>query len=68
MALFACTAALPVLLMTSAVPVLGAQGSSPRTRTKMDTDWPVQSKIHVPLFAARTLNDTGQSRVTLSLR
>ena len=29
---------------------------------------PVQSKIRVPLFAARTLNATGQSRVTLSLR
>ena len=29
---------------------------------------PVQSKIRAPLFAARTLNATGQSRVTLSLR
>ena len=29
---------------------------------------PVQSTILVPLFAARTLNATGQSRVTLSLR
>ena len=29
---------------------------------------PVQSKIRVPLFATRTLNATGQSRVTLSLR
>ena len=29
---------------------------------------PVQSKIRVPLCAARTLNATGQSRVTLSLR
>ena len=29
--------------------------------------WPVQSKIRVPLFAARTLNATGQYRVTLSL-
>ena len=29
---------------------------------------PVQSKIRVPIFSARTLNDTGQSRVTLSLR
>ena len=29
---------------------------------------PVQSKIRVPLFAARTLNATGQSRVTRSLR
>ena len=28
---------------------------------------PVQSKIRVPLFAARTLNATGQYRVTLSL-
>ena len=27
----------------------------------------VQSKIHAPLFAARTLNATGQYRVTLSL-
>ena len=30
--------------------------------------WPVQRKIRAPLFAARTLNATGQSRVTLSLR
>ena len=29
---------------------------------------PVQSKIRVPLFAPRTLNATGPSRVTLSLR
>ena len=29
---------------------------------------PVQSKIRVLLFAARTLNATGQCRVTLSLR
>ena len=29
---------------------------------------PVQSKIRVPLFAARTLNYAGQYRVTLSLR
>ena len=29
---------------------------------------PVQSKICVPLFAARTLNATGQPRVTQSLR
>ena len=29
---------------------------------------PVQSRIRVPLFAARTLNVTGQYRVTLSLR
>ena len=29
---------------------------------------PVQSKIRVPLFAARTLNAAGQSRVTLSPR
>ena len=29
---------------------------------------PVQSQIRVPLFAARTLNAAGQSRVTLSLR
>ena len=29
---------------------------------------PVQSKVRVPLFAARTLNAAGQSRVTLSLR
>ena len=29
---------------------------------------PVQSKIRVPLFAARTLNATGQYRATLSLR
>ena len=29
---------------------------------------PVQSKTRAPLFAARTLNATGQSRVTLSLR
>ena len=29
---------------------------------------PVQSRIRVPLFAASTLNATGQSRVTLSLR
>ena len=29
---------------------------------------PVRSKIRVPLFATRTLNATGQSRVTLSLR
>ena len=29
---------------------------------------PVQSKVHAPLCAARTLNVTGQSRVTLSLR
>ena len=28
---------------------------------------PVQSKTRVPLFAARTLNATGQYRVTLSL-
>ena len=28
----------------------------------------VQSKIRVPLFAARTLNAAGQYRVTLSLR
>ena len=28
---------------------------------------PVQSKIRAPLFAARTLNATGQYRVTLSL-
>ena len=30
--------------------------------------WPVQSKIRAPLFAARPLNATSQSRVTLSLR
>ena len=30
--------------------------------------WPVQSKIRVPLFAECTLNATGPSRVTLSLR
>ena len=29
---------------------------------------PSTSKIRAPLFAARTLNATGQSRVTLSLR
>ena len=29
---------------------------------------PVQSKIRVPLFVARTLNATGQCRVTLSLQ
>ena len=29
---------------------------------------PVQSKIRVPLFAARTLNAVGQYRVTLSLQ
>ena len=29
---------------------------------------PVQSQIRAPLFAARTLNATGQSRVTLSLQ
>ena len=29
---------------------------------------PVQSKLRVPLFATRTLNATGLSRVTLSLR
>ena len=33
-----------------------------------DTTRPVQSKIRVPLFAARTLNAIGQYRVTLSLR
>ena len=30
--------------------------------------WPVQSKLRAPLFATRTLNATGPSRVTLSLR
>ena len=34
----------------------------------MQNVWPVQSRIRVPLFAARTLNATRQSRVTLSLR
>ena len=29
---------------------------------------PAQHKIRVPLFATRTLNATGQYRVTLSLR
>ena len=29
---------------------------------------PVHSKVRVPLLAARTLNATGQHRVTLSLR
>ena len=33
-----------------------------------DYDRPVQSKIRVPLFAARTLNATAPSRVSLSLR
>ena len=33
----------------------------------LDTLGPVKSKIRVPLFAARTLNATGQYRVTPSL-
>ena len=33
-----------------------------------DRTAPVQSKIRVPLFAARTLNAAGQCRVTLSRR
>ena len=36
--------------------------------TLIDSDGPVQSRIRVPLFAARTLNATGQSRATPSLR
>ena len=34
----------------------------------ISTSWPVQSLVLVPQFATRTLNATGQSRVTLSLK
>ena len=40
----------------------------PRLRLRQRRGRPVQSKIRAPLFATRTLNATGQSRVTLSLR
>ena len=43
------------------------KGVKPNTPNP-DGGGPVQSKIRVPLFAARTLNAVGQSRVTLSLR
>ena len=52
-------------------PVALAEGAMHISNVMMvdpDTDRPVQSKIRVPLCAARTLNVTGQCRVTLSLQ
>ena len=43
-------------------------GGAARSTARTPPCRPVQSKVHVPLFAARTFNPTGQYRVTLSLR
>ena len=46
--------------------VVHPEGSAYSCMTEMPR--PVPSTIRAPLFAARTLNAAGQSRVTLSLR
>ena len=51
------------LYVGGAQPSSSGVGAAART-----TSGPVHSTCRVPFFAARTLNATGQARVTLSLR
>ena len=50
------------------VPAASAHTNSTTSTIASTPPRRVQSKNHAPLFAARTLNATGPSRVTLSLR